>query len=243
MSAACIPTPPPTQIIPIDESNFALLSQLFNSGGYFTEIEKVAIAALFCQRTEHLEWFINYILLPSCEDRRLDYEAMWLLKDYDPKFAVRSAHAQLDASSYARFNATEYIRQTASAQKDLPSQDDRWAWCAALHDDMRWKLLNTAGYGLKAVVPERLDWITQECGELQKVVSGRESVNHMLERAANVEWIMMDAQRVWTYHSESQAAVSGSSRGWRMTVEQAQELLGNRLVEWEAYIWDCENAR
>ncbi|KAH8428486.1 uncharacterized protein LDX57_006185 [Aspergillus melleus] len=246
------------QVVPIDETTFGLLTYLFRQGGYFDEMEKVAIAALFCPRPEDLEFFINNIILPSAESAFLDFEAMWTLKNDNPKLVTHAAHAFLDVVRHGLFEQWGYASQTQSAQDMLQAlcvylqvffdaeeymgPEYRWELCGSMHDDLRGKLLDTAGHGLDAVVPELLGAQTQLSWQLLGLASDREGLNKMLERAATVQWMFLDAQRVWASQTEAQAYSGGSSVSQGMSVQQAQERLEGRLLEWEEYIWHCQSA-
>jgi hypothetical protein len=190
-------------VVPVDETTFGLLTYLFQKGGYFNEMEKVAIAALFCPRPEVLEFFMMNIILPSTEFARLDFEAMWTLKNNNPKLVTHAAHAFLDVVHHQLFEQWGYDNQTQSAQDMLQAlcvylqvffdaekyigPKYRWELCGGMHDDLRGKLLDTAGHGLDAVVPAELGAQTQACWELFRLASDREGLNKMPERAAMVE--------------------------------------------------------
>ncbi|KAF3390804.1 hypothetical protein DPV78_010955 [Talaromyces pinophilus] len=246
-------------IIPGNEDDFNLLRYLTGNENFFTVMESIAIAALFCQHAEHLNFFITRALLPGFLEAYSDYEAMGTLKDYDPKFVVRSAHARLDAQRYRLIAMWEYTCATDSAQGMLQGlcmylhaffeqkelhvgPEYRWDLCMALHDDTRAKLLDSE-YGLDFLVPERLDGIRETVFELEQLASDRNGVNKILERAANAEWIMNEAERMWANQLQSEGSVSRSLGSQGMSLEQAHEYLQSRLEYWEEDIRQYENTR
>lgn len=246
-------------IIPANENDFNLLRYLTGRENFFTVMETIAIAALFCHHADQLSFFITQALLPGLLEAYSDYEAMGTLKDHDPKFVVRSAHSRLDARRYSLISMWEYTGATDSAQRMLHGlcmylhafferkephvgPQYRWDICMAVHDDIREKLLDSE-YGLDVLVPERLDGIREAVFELEQLASDRNGFNKILERAANAEWIMHEAERMWANQLQSEGSVSRSLGSQGMSLEQAHEYLRSRLEYWEEDICQYENAR
>jgi hypothetical protein len=123
-------------------------------------------------------------------------------------------------------------------QEKYVEPKDRWALCGSIQDDMRGKLLDTK-YGLDVVVPEELDSTRQQVLELQALASDQKRLNKILERAANVQWVMHEAERMWVNLPQGDMS---SLRSEGMSLEQAQKYLEIRLEEWGEFIQECENA-